>query len=154
MSCGGPWGGIYANHYLALTNERDLGDGYVAYSQSGMDVAAEISPPGLRWFTGGLTYYHWQGEHGDEDDRGLRYRTGFEFAKLFGGGDFWGGLSFDVEYDHPESGDGDWGGRVAYTHRFGTPTAGGDAVDDEMILIRGRCFLIRCGGSTRNGLRR
>ena len=135
----GPWGGIYANHYLALTNERDLGDGYVAYSQSGMDVAAEISPPGLRWFTGGLTYYHWQGQH-EDDDRGLRYHTGFEFAKLFGGGDFWGGLSFDVEYDHPESGDGDWGWRLAYTHRFGTPTAGGESVTTDDFDPRSMFF--------------
>ena len=136
----GPWGGIYANHYLALTNERDLGDGYVAYSQSGMDVAAEISPLGLRWFRGGLTYYHWQGEHGEEDDRGLRYHTGFDFSRLFGGGDFWGGLSFDVEYDHPESGDGDWGGRVAYTHRFGTPTAGGESVTTDDFDPRSMFF--------------
>ena len=140
----GPWGGLYANHYMAISEERVLLEGLVAqenrlaylqdvaYTRDGVDAALRISVPEFDWLSGGMTYYQWWGEHTDADDKGFRYHLGFDLAQLLGGGEFWGGLSFDVEYGKPEDGGGEWGGNLTYSHRFGeaTPTGGSASTGD------------------------
>ena len=121
----GGWGGVFVNRYMVLSDAKTLGDGWIAYSRDGFDVAAEFRIPTIRWVSGGLTYYRFDGEYGQADEKGFRYHGAFDFAALPVGGDFWGGLSFALEYDN---GDGDWGGRLAYRYRFGAATpAGGTA---------------------------
>ena len=100
----GGWGGLFVNRYMVLSDAEPLKDGQIAYSREGFDVAAEFKVPKLRWISGGLTHYKWDGEFGDADDKGFRYHAAFGFSELMGGGDFWGGLSFEVEYDNPETG--------------------------------------------------
>ena len=140
----GPWGGLYANHYMAISEERVLLEGLVAqenrlaylqdvaYTRDGVDAALRISVPEFDWLSGGMTYYQWWGEYGQADDKGFRYHLGFDLAQLLGGGEFWGGLSFDVEYGKPEDGGGEWGGNLTYSHRFGeaTPTGGSASTGD------------------------
>ena len=121
----GSWGGIYANQYIGITDDQWLSDDEVAYTQDGLDVAVDISFPRYQWLSGGLTYYSWKGKYGEADDKGLRHRLGFDFSHLMGGGDFWGGVAFDVEYDKPQNGEGDWGGNVSYIYRFGNASPGG-----------------------------
>ena len=119
----GGWGGLHFNRYAVLSGERKSTDG-TSYSRDGFDVAAEFGIPTIRWVSGGLTYYRFDGEHGDTDEKGFRYHGNFDFAELLGGGDFWGGLSFDLEYDN---GDGDWGGALAYRYRFDSAKPAGGA---------------------------
>ena len=130
----GRWGGLYANHYLAISEDRPMeenGKKYMAYTREGADVALDLTVPRYNWLSGGVSYYHWKGKYGQVDDKGLRHHLGFDFSRLFGGGDFWGGLSFEVEYDRPRNGKTDWGGRVAYSYRFGdsSPTGESPAAD-------------------------
>ena len=103
----------------------------MAYTREGADVALDLTVPRYNWLSGGVSYYHWKGKYGQVDDKGLRHHLGFDFSRLFGGGDFWGGLSFEVEYDRPRNGKTDWGGRVAYSYRFGdsSPTGESPAAD-------------------------
>ena len=65
----------------------------------------------MSWLSGVLGYYEWDGEYGDKADKGFRY--GIRADRRFGG------LSFEVEYEDPEEGDGSWGGRITYKHDFG-----------------------------------
>ena len=132
--------GFFANRYLAFDDGVTMADGRIAYSRDGTDVAAEVVVPGLRWVSGGATYYRWEGRHGDEDDRGMRYNLGFDVGELFGGGDFWGGLDLGVEFDRPVGKKGDWAGKVSYTHRFGAATPGGPATATEGFDPRAHFF--------------
>ena len=136
----GGWGGLFANRYMVLSDAKVLKDGQIAYSRDGFDVAAEFKVPKFRWISGGLTHYKWDGEHGDADDKGFRYHAAFDFSEPMGGGDFWGGLSFEVEYDHPERGGGDWGGRISYRHQFGAPTPTGSSTAAESFDPRAHFF--------------
>ena len=110
---------------------EENGKKYMAYTREGADVALDLTVPRYNWLSGGVSYYHWKGKYGQVDDKGLRHHLGFDFSRLFGGGDFWGGLSFEVEYDRPRNGKTDWGGRVAYSYRFGdsSPTGESPAAD-------------------------
>ena len=87
----GGWGGLFVNRYLAISDAEELSDGGKAYTQDGLDAAAEFTVPRLRWISGGLTYYKWDGEFGQADDKGFRYHGAFDFSQLFGGGGFLGG---------------------------------------------------------------
>ena len=111
-----------------------------AYTQGGVDAAAEFTVPRLRWISGGLTYYKWKGEFGQEDDKGFRYHGAFDFSRLFGGGDFWGGLSFLVEYDSPHKGKDDWGWKLAYRHRFDAAMPTGSSETEASFDPRERFF--------------
>ena len=136
----GSWGGIYANQYIGITDDQWLSDDEVAYTQDGLDVAVDISFPRYQWLSGGLTYYSWKGKYGEADDKGLRHRLGFDFSHLMGGGDFWGGVAFDVEYDKPQNGEGDWGGNVSYIYRFGNASPGGGSPTESGFDPRAHFF--------------
>ena len=136
----GGWGGLFVNRYMALSDAEPLKDGRKAYSRDGFDVAAEFKVPKFRWISGGLTHYKWDGEDGDADDKGFRYHAAFGFSELMGGGDLWGGLSFEVEYDNPERGGGDWGGRISYRHAFDAPTPTGSSTAADHFDPRAHFF--------------
>ena len=136
----GGWGGFYVNRYVPISSAEELSDGGTAYTQGGVDAAAEFTVPRLRWISGGLTYYKWKGEFGQEDDKGFRYHGAFDFSRLFGGGDFWGGLSFLVEYDSPHKGDDDWGWKLAYRHRFDAAMPTGSSETEASFDPRERFF--------------
>ena len=134
----GGWGGVFVNRYMVLSGERKLSDGRTAYSRDGFDVATEFRVPKFRWVSGGLTYYRFDGEHGDADEKGFRYHGAFDFSELMGGGDFWGGLSFALEYDNGSG--GDWGGRVSYRYAFDAPTPSGSSGTAESFDPRAHFF--------------
>ena len=90
----GGWGGVFVNRYMVLSGDRKLSDGRKAYSRDGFDVATEFRVPKFRWVSGGLTYYRFDGEHGDADEKGFRYHGAFDFSELMGGGGFLGRFVF------------------------------------------------------------
>ena len=59
-------------------------------SRDGFDVAAEFKVPKLRWISGGLTHYKWDGEFGDADDKGVPVSRGFWLFGADGGRGFLG----------------------------------------------------------------
>ena len=136
----GGWGGFYVNRYVPISSAEELSDGGKAYTQGGVDAAAEFTVPRLRWISGGLTYYKWKGEFDEPDDKGFRYHGAFDFSRLFGGGDFWGGLSFLVEYDSPHKGKDDWGWKLAYRHRFDAAMPTGSSETEASFDPRERFF--------------
>ena len=136
----GGWGGLFVNRYLAISDAEELSDGGKAYTQDGLDAAAEFTVPRLRWISGGVTYYKWDGEFEQADDKGFRYHGAFDFSQLFGGGDFWGGLSFLVEYDSPHKADANWGWKLAYRHRFDAATPTGSSTAAESFDPREHFF--------------
>ena len=148
----GAWGGLFFNQYWAITGKQRFEDGgyyYDAYTRDGRDVALDLRMPYYDWLSGGLTYYHWRGEEGEldnggtykmADEKGIRYHFGFDFSRLFGGGDFWGGLEILAEYDRPEGDDADWGVDLSYTHRFGEATGTGSSATTEGFDPRAHFF--------------
>ena len=148
----GAWGGLFFNQYWAITGKQRFEDGgyyYDAYTRDGRDVALDLRMPYYDWLSGGLTYYHWRGEDGKDkkgvpyrspDEKGIRYHFGFDFSRLFGGGDFWGGLEILAEYDRPEGDDADWGVDLSYTHRFGEATGTGSSATTEGFDPRAHFF--------------
>ena len=134
----GGWGGVFVNRYMVLSGDRKLSDGRTAYSRDGFDVATEFRVPKFRWVSGGLTYYRFDGEHGDADEKGFRYHGAFDFSELMGGGDFWGGLSFALEYDNGSG--GDWGGKISYRYAFDAATPSGASGTAESFDPRAHFF--------------
>ena len=101
-NCAGRGGGVFLNQYWAITDKQrfeENGTVYEGYTRDGWDAALDLRVPSYDWLSGGLTYYRWRGEDGEydgkpyalADEKGIRYHFGFDFSRLFGGGDFWGG---------------------------------------------------------------
>ena len=87
------------------------------YTRDGTDAELDIQVPGfpLGGFSGGVTYYRWEGEYGDEDDKGFRYHLQLQPAGLGAR------LRLRLEFDSPDAGSTDWGGAVSYSYLFGAP---------------------------------
>lgn len=114
------WLDVFANRYEAITGGKRQDDGDTVYTRSGYDIEARTHAPQRQWLSGGLTYYRWQGEYGDADDRGWRYHLALEppSDNVFGGG--W---RVEIEMDSSAAGGSDWGGHLSYRRRFGAPAA-------------------------------
>ena len=107
---------VYLNRYFGITDGVQRAGGWV-YTQDGTDAELDIQVPGfpLGGFSGGVTYYRWEGEYGDEDDKGFRYHLQLQPAGLGAR------LRFRLEFDSPDAGSADWGGAVSYSYLFGAP---------------------------------
>ena len=94
-----------------------LEDGGWVYTQDGTDAELDIQVPDfpLGGFSGGVTYYRWEGEYGDEDDKGFRYHLQLKPAFLGSR------LRLRLELDSPDDDSVDWGGAVSYSYLFGAP---------------------------------
>ena len=114
-SLGGEWRSPYVeltgNRYIGITEGKRSSDGDYLYTADGTEIELALRVPQAPWLSGVLSYYEWDGEYGDDEDTGLRY--GIRVDRNFKG------LSFEVEYEDPEEGEGVWGGRIAYSHDFG-----------------------------------
>ena len=97
-----------ANYYLPITDDK-RGGGNVAFSQKGYDANLRIAIPRLDFLKVAADYYHYDGEYGVEDDKGLRY--GLEVQPI-------SDLRIGVFYD---DGGEKFGGDIAYTYNFGIP---------------------------------
>ena len=108
---------VYLNRYLAITDGVRHEDGGWVYTQDGTDAELDIQVPDfpLGGFSGGVTYYRWEGEYGDEDDKGFRYHLQLKPAFLGSR------LRLRLELDSPDAGSADWGGAVSYSYLFGAP---------------------------------
>ena len=108
---------VYLNRYFGITDGVQLEDGGWVYTQDGTDAELDIQVPDfpLGGFSGGVTYYRWEGEYGDEDDKGFRYHLQLKPAFLGSR------LRFRLELDSPDDGSVDWGGAVSYSYLFGAP---------------------------------
>ena len=95
-----------ANYYLPITDDK-RGGGKVAFSQKGYDANLRIAIPRLDFLKVAADYYHYDGEYGVEDDKGLRY--GLEVQPI-------NDLRIGVFYD---DGGEKFGGDIAYTYNFG-----------------------------------
>ena len=109
---------VYLNRYLGITDGVQRAGGWV-YTQDGTDAELDIQVPDfpLGGFSGGVTYYRWEGEYGDEDDKGFRYHLQLQPAGLGAR------LRFRLELDSPDAGSAEWGGAVSYSYLFGAPAA-------------------------------
>ena len=107
---------VYLNRYFGITDGVQRAGGWV-YTQDGTDAELDIQVPGLPLggFSGGVTYYRWEGEYGDEDDKGFRYHLQLKPAGLGAR------LRLRLELDSPDDGSADWGGAVSYSYLFGAP---------------------------------
>ena len=108
---------VYLNRYFGITDGVRRDDGWV-YTRNGIDAELDIQVPDfpLGGFSGGVTYYRWEGEYGDEDDKGFRYHLQLQ---PFGLG---ARLRFRLEFDSPDVGSAEWGGAVSYSYLFGAPS--------------------------------
>ena len=104
------WADFFANRYVAITDPRRVGD-QVVYSADGYDFEARFHAPRFSWVSGGATYYTWEGDGPQGDLSGLRYGVQFAPAGM--------GLRVELEYDSPETGDGEFGGKINYSRKFG-----------------------------------
>ena len=97
-----------ANYYLPITDDK-RGGGKVAFSQKGYDANLRIAIPRLDFLKVAADYYHYDGEYGVEDDKGLRY--GLEVQPI-------SDLRIGVFYD---DGGEKFGGDIVYVYNFGIP---------------------------------
>ena len=95
-----------ANYYLPITDDK-RGGGKVAFSQKGYDANLRIAIPRLDFLKVAADYYHFDGEYGVEDDKGLRY--GLEVQPI-------NDLRIGVFYD---DGGEKFGGDIVYAYNFG-----------------------------------
>ena len=108
------WADVFGNYYKSFEDEIRK-DGEWLYSAEGYDVELNVHSPDLPWLVGEITYFHWKGIRGDDDDKGLRFGLRVNPAT---------GLELGVEYekqddDSNSSDTRDWAGWVKYAGRFG-----------------------------------
>ena len=108
------WADVFGNYYKGFEDEIRK-DGEWLYSAEGYDVELNVHSPDLPWLVGEITYFHWKGIRGDDDDKGLRFGLRVNPAT---------GLQLGVEYekqddDNNSSDTRDWAGWVKYAGRFG-----------------------------------
>ena len=111
------WLDFYGNRYIGITDPRLQSDTRYAYTKDGLDLEVAFHVPDMRWLSGHVTYYKWDGQFGQADDKGFRYgvRMSPPMAE---------NLRLELELDDQEGGDLDVGGRVSYRHEFGGVPAG------------------------------
>ena len=108
-----PWADAFANYYNGLTDADAAG-----YTADGYDAELHVHAPQYSWLIFRAGYYLWEGQLGNEDEKG--FRGGLRI--LPPGTPF----QLDLEYQNGESGN-KWGGRASYRHEFGNPAAGARA---------------------------
>ena len=98
----------HANVYLPISDDAELDDGRTAYTKRGWDfgLGFDHRPRGI---SGGAVYYRFTGEHGEDDEDGLRYYLAYAPLPQ---------LQLRLEYD-----DG-LGGAVRYRHNLQTADVG------------------------------
>ncbi len=102
------WLDLHGNWYQGRGSDRD-GD-ILYYSPDGWDVELAAHLPQAPWVELGASYYLWDGEGGQDDLEGQRYRLSLKPSTL---------LSMDFEYDDPDEGDGSWGVEFGFNYQFG-----------------------------------
>ena len=114
------WLDLYGNRYIAITDpilqNSGENEGKYAYSKDGLDLEVAFHVPDMRWVSGHIRYYLWEGE-GEADDTGFVYgvRVSPPMAE---------NLRLELELDDQDGGDLDVGGRISYRHEFGGIPAG------------------------------
>ena len=118
------WIDLYGNRYMAITDPRLQDDGNYAYSKDGLDLEAAFHVPDMRWVSGYIKYYLFEGqgtdpESGDNnpDEKGFVY--GVKVSPPMAEN-----LRLELELDDQDGGDLDVGGRISYRHEFGGIPAG------------------------------
>ena len=118
------WIDLYGNRYMAITDPRLQSDKTYAYTKDGLDLEAAFHVPDMRWVSGYIKYYLWEGKGKDPktrlnnpDDKGFVYgvRVSPPMAE---------NLRLELELDDQDGGDLDVGGRISYRHEFGGVPAG------------------------------
>ena len=97
-----------ANLYLPITDDKHNG-ATVAFSQEGYDANLRINIPQLDFLKVRADYYHYSGEYGVENDKGLRY--GLEVQPI-------ANLRIGAFYD---DGGEKFGGDIAYVYNIAPP---------------------------------
>jgi hypothetical protein len=127
------WLDVYANRYLGITDGKLQSDGKYRYTADGFDVEAVAHVPDYPWISGFVNYYLWEGMYGDADEKGFRYGV-----RLRPGGDR---LQVELVLDTPKnSSKVNVGGRISYSHTFGTPEAGTARLGNEAFDPRAYFF--------------
>ena len=125
------WIDLYGNRYMAITDPRlqtsGADAGKYAYTKDGLDLEAAFHVPDMRWVSGYVKYYLFEGQGGEADDKGFVY--GVKVSPPMAEN-----LRLELELDDQDGGDLDVGGRVSYRHEFGgvpsgTRTAGASSFD-------------------------
>ncbi len=102
---------FYLNRYQGTGTE--LIGNTLHYSPDGWDAELAGRLPQLPWAELGLRYYRWDGQRGDVDLEGLRWRLLLQPVPLFG---------VRFELDRPESGESsDFGLEATLEYQFGVP---------------------------------
>ncbi len=104
------WLDLYANWYQGTGDDRE-GD-TLYYSPDGWDIELAAHLPDTPWIEAAASYYTWDGERGQDDLEGQRYRLSFKPSTLVGIG---------FEYDSPDEGSGSWGVEFDLNYQFGVP---------------------------------
>ena len=116
------WIDLYTNLYDVWSDTGNrLANGDIVYSQDGFDLEVAIHSPELRWLSGGLTYFWYNGLYGEEDDKGLRYNVRTDLLSIGGKDGLLGmgsRLELALEYENGSIGS-QWGGRIVYNYNFG-----------------------------------
>ena len=132
------WIDLYGNRYMAITDPRlqtgGENDGLYAYTKDGLDLEAAFHVPDMRWVSGYIKYYLFEGKGTDPetgennpDEKGFVY--GVKVSPPMAEN-----LRLELELDDQDGGDLDVGGRISYRHEFGgvpagTRTAGASSFD-------------------------
>ena len=144
---------VYLNRYFGITDGVQREDGGWIYTRDGADAELDIQIAHLPLggFSGGVTYYRWEGEYGDEDDKGFRYHLQLQPAGLGAR------LRLRLELDSPDDGSVDWGGAVLYSYLFDAPALSAAAAAASGFDPRAHFFdpvrreysqrIVRSGGS-------
>ena len=118
------WIDLYGNRYMAITDPRLQDDGNYAYSKDGLDLEAEFHVPDMRWVSGYIKYYLFEGQgtnpetnENNPDEKGFVY--GVKVSPPMAEN-----LRLELELDDQDGGDLDVGGRISYRHEFGGIPAG------------------------------
>ena len=104
------WLDLYANWYQGTGDDRE-GD-TLYYSPDGWDIEVAAHLPDNPWIEAAASYYTWDGERGQDDLEGQRYRLSFKPSTLVGIG---------FEYDSPDEDSGSWGVEFDLNYQFGVP---------------------------------
>ena len=104
------WLDLYANWYQGTGDDRE-GD-TLYYSPDGWDIELAAHLPDTPWIEAAASYYTWDGERGQDDLEGQRYRLSFKPSTLVGIG---------FEYDSPDEDSGSWGVEFDLNYQFGVP---------------------------------
>ena len=124
------WVDLYGNRYMAITDpilqSGGDNDGLSAYSKDGLDLEVAFHVPDMRWISGHIKYYLWEGQN-EADETGFVY--GVKVSPPMAEN-----LRLELELDDQDGSDIDVGGRISYRHEFGgipsgTRTAGASSFD-------------------------